>query len=106
GLLLNLRPDATGRPLREAKSSLDLLHLEELVGAVMETNTPADVEVQDAGGDWRLLRIRAYHTADGKTDGAIVAVLDIDVLKRSVLVAEEATRAANMLSKASALLAS
>ena len=106
GLLLNLRPDAAGRPLREAKSSLDLLHLEKLVGAVMETNTPADVEVQDASGVWWLLRIRAYRTADGKIDGAIVAVLDIDVLKRSVLVAEEATRAATMLSQASALLAS
>jgi two-component system CheB/CheR fusion protein len=75
-------------------------------GVVIETATAADVEVQDAAGDWRLLRIRAYRTSEGKIDGAIVAVLDINVLKRSVLVAEEATRAANMLSKASALLSS
>ncbi|MGZ5431321.1 MAG: chemotaxis protein CheB [Thermoanaerobaculia bacterium] len=106
GLLLNLRSDAAGRPLRESRSTLDVLQLEKLVGAVIETNTPADVEVQDAAGDWRLLRIRAYRRADGKIDGAIVAVLDIDALKRSLLVAEEATRAANMLSEASALLAS
>jgi signal transduction histidine kinase len=52
------------------------------------------------------LRIRAYRTSGGRIDGAIVAVLDIDVLKRSVLVAEEATRAAHMLSEASALLSS
>jgi two-component system, chemotaxis family, CheB/CheR fusion protein len=106
GALLNLRPDATGRPLREVNSSLDIAHLEKLVGAVIETATSADVEVQDAAGDWRLLRIRPYYTSEGKIDGAIVAVLDINVLKRSVLVAEEATRAANMLSEASALLAS
>lgn len=106
GLLLNLRADAAGRPLRESRSTLDVLQLEKLVGAVIETNTPADVEVQDSAGDWRLLRIRAYRRADGKIDGAIVAVLDIDALKRSLLVAEEATRAANMLSEASALLAS
>ena len=106
GLLLNLRADATGRPLRELKSTLDVALLEKLVGAVIETNMPADVEVQDATGDWRLLRIRAYRTCEGKIDGAIVAVLDINVLKRSVLAAEEATRAANMLSEASALLAS
>jgi two-component system CheB/CheR fusion protein len=106
GLLLNLRPGATGRPLREARSTLDVSRLEKLVGAVIETATPADVEVQDSSGDWRLLRIRAYRTSDGRIDGAIVAVLDINVLKRSVLVAEEATRAANMLSEASALLAS
>jgi two-component system CheB/CheR fusion protein len=106
GLLLNLHPDAVGRPLREVKSTLDISLLEKLIGAVIETTAPADVEVQDAMGDWRLLRIRAYRTSGGQIDGAIVAVLDIDVLKRSVLVAEEATRAATMLSKASALLAS
>lgn len=106
GLLFNFHPDAIGRPLSEAKSVLDVSHLEKLVGAVIETATPADVEVQNAVGDWRLLRIRAYRTGEGKIDGAIVAVLDINVLKRSVLVAEEATRAANMLSEASALLSS
>ncbi len=106
GLLLNLRREAVGRPLREAKSTLDVSRLEKLIGAVIETTDAADVEVQDSAGDWRLLRIRAYRRSDGKIDGAIVAVLDIDQLKRSVLVAEEATRAANMLSRASALLAS
>ncbi len=106
GQLLNLRSDVTGRPLRELDSLLDVSQLEKLVGAVIGTNTPADVEVQDAAGDWRLLRIRAYRTSEGKIDGAIVAVVDINVLKRSVLVAEEATRAANILSEASALLAS
>jgi two-component system CheB/CheR fusion protein len=106
GILLNLRPDAMNRPLRGLRSSLDVALLEKLVGAVIETAAPADVEVQDASGDWRMLRIRAYRTSDGKIDGAIVAVLDINVLKRSVIVAEEATRAANMLSQASALLAS
>lgn len=106
GVLLDLRRDSIGRPLREAKSSLDVLRLEKLVGAVIQGSDPSDVEVQDASGDWRLVRTRAYRRSDGKIDGAIVAVLDIDQLKRSVLVAEEATRAANMLSSASALLAS
>ena len=105
-MLFNLRPDSIGRPLSEAKSALDVAHVGKLIGAVIETATAADVEVQDAGGDWRLLRIRAYRTSEGKIDGAIVAVLDINVLKRSVLAAEEATRSADMLSQASALLAS
>ncbi len=106
GLLFNLRPDSVGRPLSEAKSALDISHLGKLVGLVAETAAAADVEVRDAAGDWRLLRIRAYRTSEGKIDGAILAVLDINVLKRSVLVAEEATRSADMLSQASALLAS
>jgi two-component system CheB/CheR fusion protein len=106
GLLFNLRPEAGGRPLREVKSTLDIAQLEKLAGAVMETADGADVEVQDLAGDWRLLRIRPYRTSGGVIDGAIIAVLDINVLKRSVLVAEEATRAAYMLSQAGALLAS
>jgi two-component system CheB/CheR fusion protein len=106
GSLFNFHADAIGRPLSEARSALEVPLLVKLVGAVIETATAADVEVQDAAGNWRLLRIRAYRTSDGKIDGAIVAILDIDVLKRSVLVAEEATRAADMLSQASALLSS
>ncbi|HWW62209.1 MAG TPA: PAS domain-containing protein, partial [Thermoanaerobaculia bacterium] len=106
GLLLNLRVDSIGRPLREAKSTIDIPHLEKLAGAVMATANAADIEVQDAAGDWRLLRIRPYRTSTGEIDGAIVAVLDINELKRSVLVAEEATRAAHMLAEASGLLAS
>ncbi len=106
GSLLNFRPEAIGRPLREAKSTLDIAHLEKLVGAVMETGDAADVEVRESTGDWRLLRVRAYRTSSGQIDGAIVAFLDINELKQSVLVAEEATRAATMLSEASAMLAS
>src|SRR5688500_18036517 len=100
------RPEELARQLNEVKSPNDVPRLEKLVGAVIATGTAAEVEVQDANGDWRLLRIRAYRTAEGRIDGAIVAVLDIDVLKRSVLVAEAAARTAEMLSRASALLAS
>lgn len=105
GRLLNLHAGVAAR-LRNAKSILDVAQLEALAEEVMATNTPAEVQVQDSLGDWRLLRMRAYRTSDGKVDGAIIAILDINVLKRSVLVAEEATRAAKMLSEASALLAS
>ncbi|MFN2442040.1 MAG: ATP-binding protein, partial [Thermoanaerobaculia bacterium] len=106
GSLFNLAADAIGSPISRARSAIDVSQLGKLAGAVFETATPADVEVQDASGDWRLLRIRAYRTGEGKIDGAIVAVLDINMLKRSVLVAEEAARSATMLSEASALLAS
>jgi two-component system, chemotaxis family, CheB/CheR fusion protein len=106
GMLFTLRSGAVGRPLREAKSVLDIVFLERLIAAVIESGDAADVEVQDSAGDWRLLRIRSYQTSGGTVDGAIVAVVDIDQLKRSVLVAEQASRAAHMLSEASALVAS
>ncbi|HEV7922051.1 MAG TPA: chemotaxis protein CheB [Thermoanaerobaculia bacterium] len=106
GSLLNLGAQAIGRPLGEATSTIDIAQLEKLVGAVMETSQGADVEVQDAAGDWRLLRIRAYRKSGGEIDGAIVAILNINASKLGLLVAEEATRAATMLAQASRLLAS
>lgn len=106
GLLLNLRPEATGRPLRDARSTIDTVHLEKLVAGVIAANDGVDVEEQDAMGDWHLLHIRPYRTREGRSNGATVAVVDINVLKRRALFAEEATRAANMLSQAGALLAS
>src|SRR6185436_16688415 len=100
GALLNFRPDAIGRPLREAKSSIDVSQLETLVGAVMESAEGADVEVQDTAGAWRMLRIRPYRMSGGAIDGAIVAIIDINASKRGVLMAEEATHAATMLAQA------
>src|ERR1043165_537105 len=52
GQLLSLRADAIGRPLGEARSSIDVSPLEKLAGAVMATGDGADVEVQDSCGDW------------------------------------------------------
>jgi two-component system CheB/CheR fusion protein len=106
GLLFNLRPEAVGRPLGDTRSTLDIVQLEKLISAVVVTGNADDIEVQDLSGEWRLLRIRPYRTAGGTIDGAIVAVVDIDALKRSVLAAEEGTRTATMLSEASTLLAS
>lgn len=106
GLLFSLRGDAIGRPLSEARSTLDIVQLEKLAAEVMKTTDAVDVEIQDSAGDWRLLRIRPYRTSEGTIDGAIVAIVDINELKRAVLRAEEATRSATMLSKAGTLLAS
>ncbi|MFZ2492924.1 MAG: chemotaxis protein CheB [Thermoanaerobaculia bacterium] len=106
GELLHLHDDAVGRPLSEARSTLDIEQLGKLATVVMETGEPLDEEVTDTAGNWRVVRLHAYRTRDGAIDGAIIAIVDINDLKRSVLLSEEATRAATMLSTASALLAS
>jgi two-component system CheB/CheR fusion protein len=104
--LLNLDAAAAGRPLAENRSGIDIAILERLAAGVIESRTEADVEIQEAGGRWRLARIRPYRTSDGIIDGAIIALIDIDALKKSVLTAESATRNAKMLAEASVLLAS
>jgi len=104
--LLNLDADSAGRALVETKSGIDVTFLERLVTGVIESHDEADVEMQESGGRWRLARIRPYRTSDGNIDGAIVALVDIDALKKSVLTAEQATKNARMLAEASVLLAS
>jgi len=104
--LLNLDQESVGRPLIETRSGVDVTALERLVADVIESRTESDVEIQESGGRWRMARIRLYRTGDGAIDGAIVALIDIDALKKSVLTAESGTRNANMLTDASVLLAS
>lgn len=104
--LLNLDNDSIGRRLSEMKSRIDVTILERLVADVIEARTESDVEIQEAGGRWRLARIRPYRTSDGKIDGAIVALIDIDALKQSVFIAQRAMKNAKMLGEASMLLAS
>ncbi len=105
--LLNLDTDSAGCLLVEAKSSrIDIAILDRLVNDVIQSRTEADIEIEEAGGRWRLARIRPYRTSDGDIDGAIVALVDIDAFKRSVLTAERAATNAKMLAGASVLLAS
>lgn len=106
GTLLSLGADSVGRSLLDAKSRIDVTFLERLVRDVIQSRTEADVEMEEAGGVWRLARIRPYRTSDGNIDGAIIALINIDALKQSVLVAQRTTRNANMLAEASVLLAS
>jgi len=41
-----------------------------------------ELEVQDAAGRWYSLRIRPYKDLDNRIDGAVLALLDIDAIKR------------------------
>ena len=50
---------------------------------VLDTLAPRELEVQDLEGRWFLLRVRPYRTADNKIDGVVVALMDIDQLRRT-----------------------
>ncbi|HSP14803.1 MAG TPA: chemotaxis protein CheB [Thermoanaerobaculia bacterium] len=104
--LLNLDADSAGQPMTGTKSRIDVTFLERVITEVIQSNTEADVEIQEAGGRWRLARIRPYRSSSGAVEGAIVALIDIDALKQAVLVAEKATANAKVLADASILLAS
>ena len=84
GKTWNLIASDVGRPFSDLKLNFSMqgvdLDLEEMVAQVAETMEPREVEVQDRHGRWFRLQVRPYKTADGKIDGAVLALVDIDAL--------------------------
>ncbi|PHJ56925.1 ATPase [Nostoc linckia z18] len=82
--IFNLISTDIGRPLSDINHNLNLPNLEEQILEVISTLNLKAQEVQDQEGHWYDLRIRPYRTIDNKIDGAVVVLVDIDALKRSV----------------------
>jgi len=49
-------------------------------------------DVSDRDGHWYSLRMRPYKTGENKIDGALIALLDVDRLKRRLIDTEESLR--------------
>ncbi len=81
-------------------------NLPRLVRDAITTRTTGSHEVRDEDGRWRLLRILPYLTSDGVVDGGLIAISDIDTLKRSVVAAEKSARLSKLRADAGTLLAS
>jgi len=79
---LNLIPGDVGRPLSDIRLLADFPHLESSIRDVMEKARPQERDVQDRKGHWFSLQVLPYVTTEGKINGAIVALYDVDVLKR------------------------
>jgi two-component system, chemotaxis family, CheB/CheR fusion protein len=82
--ILHLIPTDIGRPLSDISSTLNLPDLEAMILGVMNTLKSHEQEVQDRQGHWYDLRIRPYRTIDNKIDGAMMILVDIDILKRGM----------------------
>ncbi|HUH05737.1 MAG TPA: ATP-binding protein, partial [Kofleriaceae bacterium] len=85
-----LLPGDVGRSIDDVKLKVRVDDLTERIRAAISANTPREHEVQRSDGRWFNLHIRPYRTTDNRLDGAVLAFLDIDVLKRA---AQEAERA-------------
>ena len=88
--VLNLIPADVGRPITDLKPTLAVPDLAALITTAMETLSMVEQDVQDQHGRWYGLRIRPYRTHSNQIDGAVLALLDIDDVKRSLTVAQEA----------------
>jgi two-component system CheB/CheR fusion protein len=81
--LLNLIPADLDRSIAHINPNIDCPNLSELIVDCMETVTPVERDVRDRQGRWYSLRIRPYKSLDNRIDGAVLALFDIDFLKRA-----------------------
>ncbi|HKQ77786.1 MAG TPA: PAS domain S-box protein, partial [Blastocatellia bacterium] len=81
--LLKLIPTDVGRPIGDLKLNLDYPDLERLITEVVDAVSVREVETQDGAGRWHSLRVHPYRTLENKIDGAVIALVDIDALKKT-----------------------
>ena len=88
----HLLPGDVGRPLGNIRHDLAFVSggthsphdLESFISDVITTVRPAERDVRDdRDGRWFSLRAHPYFTIDNKVDGAVLVLVDIDLLKRS-----------------------
>ncbi|MDD5633557.1 MAG: PAS domain-containing protein, partial [Methylococcales bacterium] len=81
--IIKLIDSDIGRPLEDLVSSLKYDHLIDDAKNVLQTLVYKDTEVQTIKGDWYLLRILPYRTAENMIDGLVVSFIDIGRLKKA-----------------------
>jgi len=80
--LLNLIPGDVDRSITHINTNLDCSDLEALIVQTMDEVTQVERDIQARDGRWFSLRIRPYKDLNNKIDGAVLALFDIDLLKR------------------------
>lgn len=95
--LFNLIPTDVGRRLRDIQTNIHLPNLVSLVAEVIDTLHTHEQEVQDHSGRWYSLKIRPYRTTENLIDGVVIALIDIDALKRSWLLLQASRNYATII---------
>jgi two-component system CheB/CheR fusion protein len=86
--IFNVLATDIGRPIDHIKPKVDAPDLDTDIAWSIANVTVRESEVQDQVGHWYRMQIRPYQTLEGKVDGAILSLVDIDVLKRHADAAE------------------
>lgn len=82
--LLNLIAADVGRPISDLRPNIDMPDLDSMISEVSGRGTLVEREVRGRDGRWYSLRMRPYKTAENKIDGVLMALMDIDVMKRGL----------------------
>jgi hypothetical protein len=81
--VLNLIPSDVGRPMGDIKPNLQVSDLSGLIQDAVANMHHHEENVQDLAGRSYAMKIRPSKTPDGKVEGAILALTDIEALLRS-----------------------
>ena len=95
--VLNLISGDIGRPISQIKPNIDCPDLEKLINEVIETMTIHQRDVRDAQGQWFSLTIRPYKNVDNRIDGAVLALYDLNKIRRQEAEAQSAREFAEAL---------
>src|SRR6266852_1094004 len=82
--LLGLIPTDIGRVISNIRPNIDVPDLEQMIAEVIKTVTVQEREVRDREGHWYSLRILPYKTLESMIEGAVVTLVDINVLKNNL----------------------
>jgi two-component system CheB/CheR fusion protein len=74
-------PSDIGRPITDIRPDLNA-DLKPLLTTVLRDVVNLEREVQDHQGHWYRLQIKPYKTLDNRIDGAVLVLMDIDVIKK------------------------
>jgi two-component system, chemotaxis family, CheB/CheR fusion protein len=74
-------PSDIGRPITDIRPDLNI-DLKPLLTTVLRDAVNLEREVQDQQGHWYRLQVRPYRTLDNRIDGAVLVLMDIDVIKK------------------------
>ncbi len=86
--MLNLIASDVGRSITDLQPQMELPDLRRLLLDAMEGGNRKPRDVRDSHGRWFSLRILPSLGPDGKIDGAVVMLIDIDAAKRGLDFAE------------------
>jgi two-component system CheB/CheR fusion protein len=86
--MLNLVPSDVGRPITDFRPQVELPDLRRLLLDAMEGGNRTPRDIRDSHGRWYSLRVLPSAGPDGKTDGAVMVLIDIDAAKRGLDFAE------------------
>jgi two-component system CheB/CheR fusion protein len=86
--MLNLIASDVGRSITDLQPQMELPDLRRLLLDAMGGGSRKPRDIRDSNGRWYSLRIRPSLGPDGKTDGAVLMLIDIDAAKRGLDFAE------------------